>query len=296
MKVGKLNGQTFGSTAVSADDQFMMSTGGVWYPKTQARLNQISGLANPTTVKLLQLGTDGVVTSVDPPVGEVTQSEFDTGIASRQPLDGDLTAIAALATTTYGRSVLTRVDAASDRQAIHGRDIQYGSTKPTIRSTGTTLVSGDHWYDTNNQWWCYWDGTRWLTQQIYQNSSIIAATNLTATARYGILRIPTATFSLAIIDFQVSVARAATQDTTTNYWTVTLERLTATQAVTISATINLNTNLASGGDCVNGTVGINTVFSTASSIALWRVGWNKLGTAGGLSQGTAMVRYRLAYP
>jgi hypothetical protein len=40
------------------------------------------------------------------------------GIADAQPLDGDLTSIAALTTTSHGRSLLTGVDAATTRGQI----------------------------------------------------------------------------------------------------------------------------------------------------------------------------------
>src|SRR5688500_18022501 len=39
-------------------------------------------------------------------------------LAARQPIDADLTAIAALTTTSYGRSLLTQADAAATRTTI----------------------------------------------------------------------------------------------------------------------------------------------------------------------------------
>lgn len=45
-------------------------------------------------------------------------SAFDLGGTSYQPLDSDLTAIAALATTTFGRSFLTLADAAAARTLL----------------------------------------------------------------------------------------------------------------------------------------------------------------------------------
>jgi hypothetical protein len=252
-------------------------------------LTEIAGLS-PTNGQVLVRGSSAMTAR------SLLAADIPDISLTYQPRDSDLDAIAVLATTTYGRSQLTIVDANADRLNAHGRDIQYGSTKPATRSTGTTLVTGDHWFDNSgNSWWCVWDGSRWLTQQVFEVSSTMASTSMAATTRHGIFRVPTATFSLAVLDFLVSTARAAVMDATTNYWTVTLERLTAAQAATVVGTVTLNTALASGADCVNGSAAINTIFSTSSAIAQWRVGWNKLGAAGALSQGTATVRYRLAY-
>jgi len=56
--------------------------------------------------------------------------------STSQPLDSDLTAIAALTTTTFGRSLLTKADAAATRSTIGAGDGSAGTL------TGTTLNSG----------------------------------------------------------------------------------------------------------------------------------------------------------
>lgn len=45
-----------------------------------------------------------------------------TALAGKQPLDSDLTAIAALATTTFGRALLTMADATATRTAIGAQE------------------------------------------------------------------------------------------------------------------------------------------------------------------------------
>src|ERR1044072_3389958 len=57
-------------------------------------------------------GTGGAVDSVNGHTGAVVLTASDVGA---QPVDSDLTAIAALATTTFGRSLLTAADAAAAR-------------------------------------------------------------------------------------------------------------------------------------------------------------------------------------
>lgn len=64
-------------------------------------------------------------------------------LSGYQPLDSDLTAIAALTTTSYGRAMLTLADAAA-LGALLGSAV-YGQAQPVNAQTGTTytLVAGD---------------------------------------------------------------------------------------------------------------------------------------------------------
>lgn len=64
-----------------------------------------------------------------------------------QPLDADLTAIAALATTSFGRSLLTLADAGAARTSL---GFEYGTWTPTMTSgtgtiTSTSTLSGTYW-------------------------------------------------------------------------------------------------------------------------------------------------------
>jgi hypothetical protein len=55
------------------------------------------------------------IRDVDSNLVAFVPSAFDLGGTNYQPLDADLTAIAALATTAFGRGVLTLADAAALR-------------------------------------------------------------------------------------------------------------------------------------------------------------------------------------
>ena len=250
-----------------------------------------SGILIPKTLAEFQseLGITG---------GGITQADLDTAIATRQPLDSDLTAIADLVTTTYGRSKLIAFDAASERLATNGRDIQYGATKPTTRSTGTSLQNGDFWWDTTNDWWAFFNGatSSWLTQQIFSESALTTATiSVTANIAFGAGVVPTATLSLFLIDWSVNTFMNAVHDTTTNFYTVNLQRAPSTGSTVNVSTISLARALASGSVTVNLSANINTSLASALGIAGWRINIVKSGTAGNLTGLSARIRYRLAY-
>lgn len=79
---------------------------------------QPPGAASPGLVSAAARGDH-----VHPPptagqIGAATAADIAAAVAGRQPLDSDLTAIAALATTSWGRALLTLADAAAARAAL----------------------------------------------------------------------------------------------------------------------------------------------------------------------------------
>ena len=56
--------------------------------------------------------------AADPHPTYTTAAELSTALAAYQPLDSDLTAIAALSTTSFGRGLLALADAAAARTAL----------------------------------------------------------------------------------------------------------------------------------------------------------------------------------
>ena len=90
-----------------------------------------------------------------------------TAATTYQPLDGDLTAIGALAGTT---GLLRKTAANSwslDFDPVYIGGVAYFNrpTKPTERSAGVPLVIGDHWYKTDDGTEWFWNGTYWLSPQ-----------------------------------------------------------------------------------------------------------------------------------
>lgn len=81
-----------------------------------------------------------------------------TAATTYQPLDSDLTAIAALATTTFGRSLLTQADAASARSTL-GAQASLGYTaandSAVVHNTGAEAIAGAKSVSSDWQW--AWD-------------------------------------------------------------------------------------------------------------------------------------------
>jgi hypothetical protein len=82
-------------------------------------VNDLSGVDNPSAARAaLNLGTAATTDSTAyDPAGSAASAQA-AAIAASQPLDSDLTAIAALTTTAYGRSFLALADAAAGRTAL----------------------------------------------------------------------------------------------------------------------------------------------------------------------------------
>lgn len=116
----------------TASDSAIIATG---HPLTEASTTVLGHVKVDGTT--ITADADGVISAIGaPPSGTAggvlsgtypdpsfaadmaTQAELYTAIAGRQPLDADLTAIAALSTTTYGRSLLMLADAAAGRASL----------------------------------------------------------------------------------------------------------------------------------------------------------------------------------
>lgn len=107
-------------------------------------------VADNVTADQLSLRTpqgDVVPITVDNDVGIVlqvngqdlaTNASLLSQIATRQPLDADLTAIAALSTTAFGRSLLTQADEATTRTTIGAIGGSLGATANRVLVTSGT--------------------------------------------------------------------------------------------------------------------------------------------------------------
>jgi hypothetical protein len=265
--------------------------------------SEITGTNRATARTNLGLGTAAIAASTD----FATAAQGSLAASALQPasigisvqgFDSDLAAIAALATTSYGRNKLVLVDAAAERQALQGRDINYAATKPTTRSTGTTLVSGDQWFDTSNAWWAIWDGTRWITQQIFTSDAAFGAIASVAAATYAVsFGFPgSANFSISLLDCRMTITQTGVINATDHH-TMNMGRITNPYSATIIGTTStFNTAIASGvTNTSNANINLAAIVTAAQGLG-FRAFLNKVGSASGtISSASAYLRYRLAY-
>lgn len=85
-------------------------------------------------------------------------------------LDNDLEAIAAQGTTPYGRQFLNRQNAAEAlaHLGLTAKPPFIQSAKPTQHADGSPLALYDRWFSTLDRLWFFWNGTYWLTEQLYR--------------------------------------------------------------------------------------------------------------------------------
>lgn len=181
--------------------------------------------------------------------------------AASQPLDGDLTAIAALTTTTFGRSLLTQADAAAARTAIGAGT---GSGTVTSVAAGTGLAGGTI--------------TTTGTISLPNTGTAGTYTGVTTDAQGRVTAGTTLSFSNAPVRSIVTVAAAA------NGWQISASQnsfVTYTVTVTCSVQIGLVTN-------VEGYVAIERSATNSTTASDWKevgrvTNGNNIGIALGLS-------------
>lgn len=95
-----------------------------------------------------------------------------TSLAGKQPLDSDLTAIAALSTTSFGRALLELLDASAARTALGlGTSATTAASAYAPATSGTTLLKGD-----GSGGFSAYGGTSCTNQFIRSLSTVSAAT------------------------------------------------------------------------------------------------------------------------
>lgn len=60
---------------------------------------------------------------------------------------------------------------------IRGVQHFYTATKPTTRPNGSALVIGDRWWKTDEGTEWFWNGTYWLSTQLYESNSIFSGSS-----------------------------------------------------------------------------------------------------------------------
>lgn len=178
---------------------------------------------------------------------------------------------------------------------IFTTDYQEKNTKPTTRKDGSSLQTGDRWYNSALRLGFWWTGTIWqgLQENFAQCSFGILAVNNNF---HSPIPIPTSSLSIAILSISASITRSGTQDAA-NYWTVQLSRITIAGVSTAIGSV-LTFTVAGGApakattfDYVQLINSTSVVISTTDSASLFQLLYSQTGSPGQLQAGSGYVKW-----
>lgn len=257
-------------------------------------------IADDAAIDWSKISLDGAIAA---DIGAATTAQGSLADTALQPsaigtiiqaFDSDLSAIAALSTTSFGRSFLTQSNAAAARLLSWGFDIQITGTKPNTRADGSALQTGDRWLDTSERIWWFWNGTYWLSEGNLLvgrwTSTTLAASNSGA----GLASFETASNDVFIERFRVTGGVGTNNPS--NYW-----QFYCTQLQTGGGSItefNIDSaSVASGATAFQLSTSPNAHRDvSALGLIQYRLGWNVVGTPGSLVRPTFEIFYRYAKP
>ena len=164
------------------------------------------------------------------------------------------------------------------------------STKPTERSAGVALVAGDRWYNTSNGIWWFWNGTYWLSNQLFVVQG--AVVSLIGSNNYMDSRGEAIVFSdfNSIFVERAQVVWVYTSYSASNYWQFQVNIVTGTFTTLVMPTYTTTSGAGSY------ELAVNTAYTFTSDyplgIRLWAV---KVGSPGSATFAEG-YRYRLISP
>lgn len=173
----------------------------------------------------------------------------------------------------------------------NGAAIFRQAAKPTTRSDSSALVSGDRWLDTTELSWWIWNGSHWLSEQIY--SAPTAMTDIIGTTGLGHFDVPQG-YNLHLLRFAVAGFAGGAAYNGSNSWLISLDRRTASSEDS-ETSITLNAQAVSERFRVQTTLN-RYVDAIALGITSYRLAAYKTNSPGNLSQPSFTTYYRLAKP
>jgi hypothetical protein len=145
------------------------------------------------------------------------------------------------------------------------------------------------WLDTTDRLTWYWDGSHWLSEQIYTASG--GSVSQSATNGVGLLSL-TPTYNVRLLDFSFSgqINPTGSYNSTTDYWDFALSRLNSNNTADIEHTFS------------GKSLSLNQMFRFATTLNMQRSAqsiygfqsrWNRFGNAASLIRPGATLTYRL---
>ena len=149
--------------------------------------------------------------------------------------------------------------------------------------------TGQQFFRTDLGWWCYWNGTYWLTCHEYTLGSMMTQSTCTATTTltYGVLR---SDYQLYGVRIDLMVNATSLQDAS-NYWTITPRMINAAYSASSSLGTRTTTGITTGTAV---TYPITITNPTNAANKYWfDVSFAKTGSAGNLANVSVNFAYKL---
>ena len=168
------------------------------------------------------------------------------------------------------------------------------AAKPSTRPDAVALAVGDHYYDTALLRWYTWDGTYWLSDQVFDLVWAGGTAAFTAQyAAYAYAALPGSATSIYVLDVSF-VTRQTGAGTVNDYYAVMLGFVPVGGGATNIAISDTKTNSANIE--TRAVVAVNAVKDLSAAASMLLYCGNRQGAAGSLDVLVATMRYRMVHP
>ena len=194
----------------------------------------------------------------------------------------------------YGRpdTALKKLATVGTNPIIQNGFYQFAqNTKPTQRAAGVPLVAGDRWFNTSNGTEWFWNGTYWLSQNLYKLRAWTGSAGATGTVH----SLTDSPVDVANVFFEkniISSALMVSPQDSSNYWEYYWNTYSTPDLAGVGYTTS---NLIA-----NGTTN-NTIFSVTINTAVFSFlfadgVFAKVGSPGSIRRTSMSLTYRIIAP
>ena len=171
--------------------------------------------------------------------------------------------------------------------------IANGSVKITCADAAPSAPTADDlWYETDTNILWFWNGTYWLSKELYDYGMSFTAVSATTAAYFGIEPIQAAQHDIYFVDVTASLFIDTTNDGS-KFWTATINRLSSANTPTAIGSCNTSAISASAWTVVKATLNTHVDLSAVDAKAT-QISVAKTSTPGD-AYGRVDFTYRLAH-
>jgi hypothetical protein len=142
-----------------------------------------------------------------------------------------------LAQTVSARKTHTATDIFSNMLRNGTVEFLCQDGTPATRNDGTALVADDLWYETDTNILWFWNGTYWLSTQLFTENFSISGAAASATLSHHSIEPMATQHDLFLVDLNASMY-VATTNTGSAYWSIEWRRVTAAYGQVALASLN----------------------------------------------------------